>query len=273
MFKHPKCGGQHETVAQARACEQGGGVATKQTTTYTSADGNVEIQVRVPAAPAKASSAVLERLREQGVRSINAPRRGYVREASTGARKYLVDLLDKRDYTELEELGWKCEHMRRMLTREDYTPGYDECSEMIEALKTCPYREARAASHPVSPAPQGAKRVDRSRVKALKDKIPDGRYAVDLPGGDKVKFYALRTSKHNGYFTVTHHVSDDRYPVAYSRYEEIFTAILAAGVQAAGKRYADEYGKCYNCGRALTDTDNPYKPYGLGPDCGPKVMG
>jgi hypothetical protein len=260
MFKHPKCGGTHETVAQARACEQGGGVVTQDRPTSQ------------PDKHTQAQSVVLERLRSQAhyTVSINAPRRGRIANPATEPMvKFLTDLIGKRDWRELQEQGWKVREMGERLAQ-GATPDFQEAREMITALKPLGNRED---SRPVSPAPQGTSRVNYAEMRKLKGQVPDGRYAVDLPGGDKVKFFAVRTRRDSQYFTVTHHVSDNRYPWPVSRYAEVLREIILATPQAAGQRYAEEYGACYNCGRALTDTDNPYKPYGLGPDCGPKVRG
>lgn len=308
MFKHPKCGGTHSTVAEARTCEQRGGVITQDrpATTYTSADGNVEIQVRQPAKHTPAQSVVLDRLRSQQRYtvnggedprepqyrvSINAPRRGYVRWASPEAEKYARDLVIKKAW-----YGVSSEQANMVMLKigkqEKLTA--EEASYLISELKPLPYRNGAVVPagapgcvchvvtdgkvqpcvfHPTVPTSQGKPRLDRRKVQELKTQVPDGRYAVDLPDGDKVKFFAVRTRKGSQFFTITHHVSDDRFPVAYSNYEKVLQAIVDATPAAAGKRYAEEYGVCFKCGRSLTDTDNPYKPHGLGPDCGPKVMG
>jgi hypothetical protein len=257
MFKHPKCGGTHETVAQARTCEQGGGVATME---------RHERQFTVnggenPAEPRYVLPASQER------HSINAPRRGYVRLASPGAEKYVRDLLAKKAWQ-----GVTSQQADEIINKigSDAKITADEASYLIDELKPMDYRQDTTPA----PSSQGTPtRGQWAEAKRLKAQVPDGRYAVDLPGEHKVKFFRLRTNPANGYFRITHVVSDDRFPWPVKRYAEVLQAIIAATPAAAGLRYAEEYGKCFNCGRALTDTDNPYKPYGLGPDCGPKRMG
>jgi hypothetical protein len=282
MFKHPRCGGQHSTVAEARACEQQP-AGTRSLTSVQTMERPLTIneaadlemgamrRLRRHAQGTQDRRAALAPATYQNTRSINAPRTGYyVREATPGARKYLVDLLAKRDWSELEELGWNCAAMARKLHDEDnpYNPGYQETSEMIDALKTCPYKQDAPANAPTSPAPQGRQRSNIGRIKELKEQVPDGRYAVDLPDGEKVKFFKIRSR--NGYIDIKHCVSDARYPWPFNRYEEVLQAIIDATPAAAGLRFAEEYGQCYRCGRALTDVNNPYKAVGLGPDCGSK---
>lgn len=218
----------------------------------------------------------MDRLRSQSVRSINAPRTANL--ATDGQMKYATDLLAKRDWqgrnsTQAIPIIEKLAHGVR--------PTFEEASYLITELKDMPRKEQGSETmdrhgfadpHPTSPQGMPTRR-QWEEAKRLKEQVPDGRYAVDLPDEHKVKFFRIRTNKANGYFRITHVVSDDRFPWPVKRYAEVLRAIIAATPQAAGLRFADEYGQCFNCGRALTDTDNPYKPYGLGPDCGPKRMG
>lgn len=277
MFKHPHCGGQHSTVAEARSCErQPAGTRSL-----------VDVPVGAPATPSPNRSAVLASLRRhaehtvaasQGTRSINAPRRGYVNMATDPQVSYLEGLIKKRDWQgRNSQEGMRIIEMVGLGAR----PTFEEARYLIEELRDMPRKEQGAETmdrhgfadpHPTSS--QGTPtRGQWAEAKRLKEQVPDGRYAVDLPGETKVKFFRIRTNKANGWFRITHMVSDDRFPWPTKRYMEVLRAIIQATPQAAGLRFAEEYGQCFNCGRALTDTDNPYKVYGLGPDCGPKRMG
>lgn len=109
-----------------------------------------------------------------------------------------------------------------------------------------------------------------AEVKALLAEVPDGYYATRRTGEDgKLRFYRVKRAP-NGFVKVQQQSSDDLYPVATGALRKVAEAILADGIAKAGLAYAESVGRCYRCGRTLTDENNPFKAVGLGPDCGLK---
>jgi hypothetical protein len=93
--------------------------------------------------------------------------------------------------------------------------------------------------------------------------VPDGYYAITGADG-ATKFYRVKNHR-NGRVYVNVQASDDWHDVKFGAYRAIL-AEVARDPQAAGKRYADELGRCYLCSRALTDEES--RTFGTGPDCG-----
>lgn len=205
--------------------------------------------------------------------------------ANEGQNKYVQGLSEKRDY----RFAWdKSVDVAHFLSAEashklwNFLKGKAltsrEASMVIDELKGAP----RKANAPVSPAPAGAGTAEGSpavagytaKVRKLRDQVPDGRYAVNVPGfgQDKLQFFRISTGK-TGFTRVGLYSSDMLNPVQWSQYAKVLEAIAQAGAAEAGKVYAEKIGKCYKCNRQLTDEHNAYKVFGLGPDCGPKVMG
>jgi hypothetical protein len=94
--------------------------------------------------------------------------------------------------------------------------------------------------------------------------VPAGRYAVT--GGDgATKFYRVGRDK-KGALTLFVYASDTQHPITVVR---TIIAILAQiandGVEAAQLRWGREIGRCFTCGRVLTDEVS--RERGQGPDC------
>jgi hypothetical protein len=110
-------------------------------------------------------------------------------------------------------------------------------------------------------------------------KLPTGKrgygyYAI--PAGElgyaKPHFFRVKTAKGSGFQYLDEKASDDLYPVRGARRAQIME-YLAANNEAAGALYGELIGNCRFCHKDLTDTNNPYKSRGAGPDCGPKYLG
>jgi hypothetical protein len=87
----------------------------------------------------------------------------------------------------------------------------------------------------------------------------------------RTRQYAGRT-----FLNIQERASDELFPVrgSWTARRAILDCIRHVGPAAAHLLYADKLGACWRCNKTLTDdTGNPYRVYGLGPDCGPKVMG
>lgn len=112
------------------------------------------------------------------------------------------------------------------------------------------------------------------------DDVTDGNYAIVRAG--KTHFYRITRRAGRGQYegrtftNIQERASDELFPVrgAWATRKAILDEIRAAGPMAAHALYAEKLGHCWKCNKSLTDdTGNPYRVYGLGPDCGPKVMG
>lgn len=112
------------------------------------------------------------------------------------------------------------------------------------------------------------------------DDVTDGNYAIIRSG--KTHFYRITRKQGRGQYAgrtftnIQERASEQLFPVrgAWGLRKAILDEIRRAGVAASHLMYADKLGHCWRCNLALTDdTGNPYRVYGLGPDCGPKVMG
>lgn len=264
MFKHQHCGGKHNTVSEARNCES----RPAGTRSLVSASANY--------------SASLDRLRAQRPHpSIARAAQGPAWHEDTATERqvsYLRDLIAKRcaerapiDVVEIA-----------MNVMDGKKISFSEARKAIEAIKAQPYRQEKqggseyAAPATTTPATPQASNL-KGKINDLKAQVPDGRYAVRGTVEDaedsKLRFFWVRVSK-RGFLNIDQYSSDARNRVPYGpRYLRILKAIIEAGTEEAGKAFAINLGRCRKCYKALTDEDNPYKPFGFGPECGPKVMG
>lgn len=203
MFKHPTCGGKHSTVAEARACD-----ANEPGTVLTK--------------PMAVDN--------------------WATEATDGAKKYLADLLESRDWK--GQLGGQA---NGVIVRFNLRGLIDsrECSTLIDTLKALPQKT------PAQPS---------------RTQVADGYYAVVLPGERYLRFFRIKRGKRNPEMIfVSEQASDTFYPVQRSRRQLVLDAIAKAGEETAGKAYAAHLGNCYRCNRTLTDETS--RALGIGPVC------
>lgn len=139
-------------------------------------------------------------------------------------------------------------------------------SKTIDRLKL---RIEEAGNRPVSapPAPTftaPAQRTPRDKFPT----VPDGYYAVPTEEGP-LGFYRVSTWKTSGDRKVQVQASDNLFPIkGYKAADAILEKIRNITAEVAGKRYADELGNCWRCGRTLTDEDS--RARGIGPVCANK---
>lgn len=111
--------------------------------------------------------------------------------------------------------------------------------------------------------------------------MADGIYAIE---DDEIKCYEIEHGKAGGKwegFTFLSRVSsDDRWPIKNHAEKARILAAIQQDVEAAGVLAAQVLRQCRGasergrkCRRTLTDTNNPYFPYGYGPECGPRCYG
>jgi hypothetical protein len=91
--------------------------------------------------------------------------------------------------------------------------------------------------------------------------VPDGRYAIPKDDGT-LMFYSIKKGKYTTFVDVW--ASDARWPVKNNAEKvRILTAIK--NDPDAGPRFGREIGRCYVCGRTLTDMIS--RSLGIGPVC------
>jgi hypothetical protein len=110
--------------------------------------------------------------------------------------------------------------------------------------------------------------------------ITDGNYAIVREG--KTHFYRVTRKVGKGQYAGRTFIKlQERASESLFRVEgpwpvrkAILNAIREAGVTASHLLYSSALSRCWHCNITLTDDhDNPYHAHGLGPVCGPKVMG
>lgn len=95
--------------------------------------------------------------------------------------------------------------------------------------------------------------------------VPDGYYAVTT-NDDVLAFYRVSTWKTSGDRKVQVQASAELHLVrGHKATDAILAKIRLATPPVAGKRYADQLGNCYMCGRTLTDETS--RALGIGPKC------
>jgi hypothetical protein len=117
--------------------------------------------------------------------------------------------------------------------------------------------------HAVCPAPE--------KAPAPEFPVPVGYYAIPSrkPGQD-LDFFCIKAGKGKWEGrTFVNEVIGGRvvFGVRLSRDEQAAAVegILAVGIEATRKRYADEIGNCWNCNKLLTDNES--RALGIGPVC------
>jgi hypothetical protein len=106
--------------------------------------------------------------------------------------------------------------------------------------------------------------------------IVDGNYAYSYNG--KTHFYRVTRQEGKGkwagrtFINVQERASDELFRIYdYAMKKAVLTTIRENGIKECQKIFAEKLGRCWRCGKTLTDEFNPYKDQGLGPDCGTKV--
>jgi hypothetical protein len=108
---------------------------------------------------------------------------------------------------------------------------------------------------------------------AAEVEIPNGRYGIHHDG--EVKCYKVGNGREGtrwaGFVFLDRISSDNEFPIKNrDEKERILSAIREMGVEQSEILAAITISQCRRCGRALSDTKNPYKSIGLGPECGSK---
>ncbi len=180
------------------------------------------------------------------------PAPSHLREAApTASQKqldYIRDLMEQRDIVDLSGEKQTALNQPDEFWQEETTRlSKAKASRIIDTLLKLPYTP----------------RQSKESIKAnynLPD-VPNGRYAVTVDD-DSLMFYSIKKGNYTTFVDVW--ASDARWPVKNaSKKLRILTAILAD--PDAGPRFGREIGKCYVCGRTLTDETS--RALGIGPVC------
>lgn len=279
MFKHPTCGGQHETVSEARECEARakkaafvGGTPEQVEAAHAAAEETwpwvqpvVERREYSPSArkpftmgyafaeaiaDREAAGAPVEFIEPEPVAVAPQPTPARAPYATSAQEGYIGKLLGEREWEPIGEEGSLAESVTQ-----GKSINRAEASRLIGWLKEQP--RAKAAS-------------SKPQVwRELAEKVPAGYYGV-VDAERKNHFYRVSVGR-NGFYKIQEQASDDLYEVKLGAYAGILQHILDFGLDNAGKFYATEKSACRRCNRTLTDnTGNPYFEMGYGPECGAK---
>lgn len=178
------------------------------------------------------------------------------------------------------------DYLKGLAEKRDYSTASADTKAAVQHVLdggSLTYRDARRVldemvlmpAKPRDEQPRGEGGSVYVELTELLAKVPNGGYAVEVDG--KTHFYVVKNAKTptgRKFRTVRERASDTLHKMYKNQQVAALRAIEAAGQEAARMMYSERLGACWKCTRTLTDdTGNPYRPYGLGPDCGPKVMG
>lgn len=179
---------------------------------------------------------------------------------TAGQVKYMEDLIT--NLTALDsELGAQArEYTDSMTERGSWTPGRDgNASRWIDRL-IAKLDEVRAAQF----------RASSSTANIVM--IAPGRYAITEDG--EVKCYEISYgrdgTKWAGFIFLDRISSDNRFPIKSRPVKARILAEISKDVTASEILAGITLRQCRKCGRALSDTKNPYFEVALGPECGAK---
>lgn len=144
-----------------------------------------------------------------------------------------------------------------LLAEREHPPLADDVIESIKADKAQAHRFItflKAQPRVVVEAP--------ARVRLDFKAISDGNYAVRKDG--VVKFYRVSTSK-TGFKNVQVRASDDLHMLSAKAGIAVLHHIVEAGLAESRMLFATELGRCWRCGKSLTDEES--RARGMGPDC------
>jgi hypothetical protein len=186
--------------------------------------------------------------RSTGTRSYSAPIAKVVNGASEKQKSYLRSLVAKVGRLPghiVLDLDTEIDAM----TSREASAAIDRC---LAAIKAAPVAPAPVVEAPAAPV---RARLDFSA-------ISDGYYALRVEG--VVKFYRVSTNK-KGYKNVQAQAGDELHLMWGNAGIAVLHRLVEAGLEGSMKLYAEELGRCWTCGRTLTDEES--RAAGQGPIC------
>lgn len=165
--------------------------------------------------------------------------------ASERQLKYIRDLMEQRDISKLPDDQRVALQQPDEFWDEDTTRLTKmKAGRIIDALKKLPYMPN-----------------DRRFAKRKFPEVKDGRYALSHADGN-LRFYSVKVGNFTTFVDVW--ASDSRWPIKNNDEKlRILTEIF--NDPDAGPRFGREIGRCYVCGRTLTDATS--RRLGIGPIC------
>lgn len=164
--------------------------------------------------------------------------------------KWIIDICETREVASAES----------MLIRLEQGLAKFAGSQFITNFKNAPRKVVVTQTAPAAPV-------------AVEVEIPNGRYGIHHDG--EVKCYKVSNGREGtrwaGFVFLDRISSDNEFSIRNrAEKERILAAIREMGVEQSEILAAVTISQCRRCGRALSDTKNPYKSIGLGPECGSK---
>jgi hypothetical protein len=172
---------------------------------------------------------------------------------SEAQANWLVDILVKREVADAESILVRLEQGLAKMAG----------SALITAHKNAPFKQVRVTAAMAEAIAPGASTAEIEAVE-----LPAGRYAVCDPTDSVIKFFKFdrpTTGRWAGYSFLKVQASDDLYPVRDQAKKALILAEIAKDVKGAEQAYGQLLGRCYACGRTLTDATS--RELGIGPEC------
>lgn len=264
------CGGNHETIADYRACaaatpakplsEIGARMARSAGIPLAEIEEGRERWRNAPAeleearrtAPTQPyrQATITEPSRTDRSRTATAPASREERKATEPMMRFVNNLIKYRDI----DSAIVAETVKRIEAAPDGALPFRMAKLFIDAYKDAPNK-----------APAAPSARPTSAQTDLPD-VPAGRYALRTDG--IVKFYILdrpESGKWAGYTFLKAQASDETYPIKNRQTKAEILARISEDIEAAAVLYGTELGRCYRCGRTLTDEVS--RELGIGPDC------
>lgn len=138
-------------------------------------------------------------------------------------------------------------------------PDAPECPELPAEPEPAPVQHVVPQAQ-MPPATRGMSW--KEEMEAAKKAIPKGIYIVDYHG--KPTEFRVRVSRSSGCLYVERGPGPERQYMGFNR--EVLQILANTDLKAAGKKFADETGQCWKCGRPLTNELSIL--LGVGPECG-----
>jgi hypothetical protein len=167
---------------------------------------------------------------------------------------WIVDIAETREGVTDEMVRSLAERLIQGFNRQ-------AASDFIARYKDLPRKSADAArTEAIAP---GADTTARPSTEP--SDVPAGRYAIVEEG--VTKFYRVSKGKNQwaGRTFVNAQASDEQYPVRNPVKVVMILAAISEDLAGAATRYGLELGRCYRCGRTLTDETS--RALGIGPEC------
>lgn len=308
MFKHPTCGGTHETVNEARQCERTNGAIRNHLQTPDNRIQPVaEDEVWPWAGDANKGGRPAAKPFEQRNRTkgdLNKPggfmplgvAYAYALKGSAPAPVAEPEFIappapactgrnsepTRRAYSGYPATEAQVRFVKILLEERDWEhairpdSGNGEAIALLGEGEEISKQEASSLISTLKDLPKSQDLSAPEPKTSQKHSQPWKALAEKVPAGNycvtdsdgKRHFYRVSVSD-RGFYKVQERASEELHFVPLVRYAGILQSILDEGVEKARLAYSTHKKRCWHCGTRLTDnTGNPHYSRGLGPKCG-----